>query len=668
MDRLTTEADHEPIDLESVAAARRRHRQPATPAQRERRRRWVRGGVLVLLLAAVAAGLGLAALGTVRDVEADLVAAQQRLDRARTALGEGRLADAVEDLRAADATFESVPARLRAPVMAVPRLLPRVDVALDAVADLSTAAAIVTGAVDDVLVALDLDQPGGLGALAPADGRIPLDVLAAAAPVIRRAEADVARAVEVATAVPTTGTPAEVAAARGRFLDLLEPASAQLADVADAVEVLPPMLGSEGPRTYLVAASNPTEARGTGGYLGAFTTVTAEDGHLEFAATREIQDLPVLPRGRIPWPDESLELRYDDYGGTGFLQNINMTPDFPSAATAIERYYAEAVGVELDGVIALDPYAFEGLLRIAGPVDVPGVGQVDADGVVEFVSHDAYALITDPERRKALIGQVATASFARFLDNPAGASPEVLVQALAEMARRDAIKVHAVREAEQAALAELGLSGGLPEDPAGDYLGVFLNSGAPYKVDYWLQRGLRYDVVLGPDGIAAGLLSTSFQNGAPTSGEPDYMIGQGVEPLDVGDALSYISVYCAPGCRFYEVPDAGFDELVTSRGLELGFGVSSTWMRLPAGRSRELAWSYSTPGGWQSRGRDMVYRLHYDHQTTILPVALDLRVAVPEGFRATGLPDGAEVVDGQVRLVRAADEDVYVEVVFSPTT
>jgi Protein of unknown function (DUF4012) len=43
--------------------------------------------------------------------------------------------------------------------------------------------------------------------------------------------------------------------------------------------------------------------------------------------------------------------------GAGFWQAINATPDFPSAATATVRQYERTEDADLDGVIAVDPFA-----------------------------------------------------------------------------------------------------------------------------------------------------------------------------------------------------------------------------------------------------------------------------------------------------------------------
>ena len=52
---------------------------------------------------------------------------------------------------------------------------------------------------------------------------------------------------------------------------------------ARPARLLPPMLGSEGPRTYLVVFQNPAELRSTGGIFGSFALMTADNGKITIA-------------------------------------------------------------------------------------------------------------------------------------------------------------------------------------------------------------------------------------------------------------------------------------------------------------------------------------------------------------------------------------------------
>lgn len=665
---------HTDLELIDLQAARDHEDQQggnraraADTATRRRAGRPTRSAAAVVLAAVVLGVWGLLAYRQIDEVRVDLVTARDQLDQALVAFGDGDLTAAADLLVRSGEVFSAVPDRVSGPVVAPARLVPHLGRTLDAVADLAVGAEAVVTVGLDVTQVLDVDD-GGLGALAPADGRIPIDTFEALAPVLAEAEIALAEAVVLVEGVPRSGIDAQVRDARDEFLGLAGPAADQLTNASRLAEILPVAFGGNGPRSYMVVAANPTESRGSGGFLGAYTVMEAADGLLSFSEVRPTQELPVLPRGQIPWPDASLEERYDAYGGAGFVLNLNMTPDFPSAAAALENYYSAATGAVVDGVIAVDPFAFEALLRIAGPVEVPGYGTVGPDEVVEFVSHDAYSVILDPDERKRLIGLVATAALQGFLASPADASPTALIAALGEMVDRGSVLMHSVHEEEQLVLEDLGVAGALGggSGQRGDMLAVHLNSGSPSKVDYWLERRLRYDVVLAPGGLTASTLSTGFINNAPTSGEPGYMIGNGIAPLDAGDVLSFVSIYCREGCRFFEIPDAGFDGLETEEGSELGFGVSSTWMRLPSEQQRELIWSYSTPDGWTTEGLNRVYRLHYDHQPTIIPTQLQVGVEIPEGFEATTVPEGASIQEGRVVVVLDAVSDTDLVIVFAP--
>ena len=51
------------------------------------------------------------------------------------------------------------------------------------------------------------------------------------------------------------------------------------------------MLGADGPRTYLLLFTTPSESRGLGGFVGSYAELTADDGQLALGAFGRAQDL-----------------------------------------------------------------------------------------------------------------------------------------------------------------------------------------------------------------------------------------------------------------------------------------------------------------------------------------------------------------------------------------
>ena len=665
-------ADLEVIDLleqvqasdDELAASSRRPRKPRPgPTVPPPRPRWVLAlvvvGVLLIAWGAVAAVTVLGMRDDVAVARQALVDGQQRLVAGDAEAATEAFASAAEDL-------EDLSTRVSSPLVWPVRAIPPYRRSLDAVGGLGRAGAIASDAAADVAAHL-ASEDGAFGSLTPVDGRLPLEAIAELGPLLGEAADNATTALEIARAVPVQGVDPAIVEGRVELIEELAPAAEALALGADLTEVLPAMFGADGPRRYVVLAANPAEARAGGGFLGAFSVLTVDDGQMTFSTVRETQELPIPADGAVPWPDPSLEARYDLYGGSSRIRSMNMTPDFPAAASTLESYWRTVMGEELDGVISVDPFAYEALLTLSGSLELEGFGEIPADEVVDFVTYSAYSLIRDSEVRKRLIGEVAIQALSTFLGGAGDVEPGQVLDAFGDMTRRNNLMIHATDPAVQETLVQTGLAGELTHND-GDLLAVFTNSGSGSKIDYYLDRFVRYDVELLDDGAVSGTVSAGFNNNAPTSGELTYMIGPPNPEVtfEAGDNILLTSVYCAPGCEFVEVPDAGYEDRPTTRGVELGFSVASTWLRLPSMRSNELVYSYVAPGAWTDDGEDRVYRLRYAHQTAIRSTNVEVHVAVPDGYTASALPDDAEVVDGEVvvRFDSLASRDLRVR--FTP--
>ena len=657
---LAAQVDSLPEKITLVPPGERTSRRSVTGE----RTRWPLAALIAVVVLTVAwAGV---AVVTVLGIRSDVVGTRDVLLQARDVLTDGDVDGAAVLFDDAARALGSLPDRVDSPLVWPVRLIPTYRRSLDAVAELGRAGQQASSAAGQIAESLG-DGQGGLGALTPRDGRLPLDAIAALTPVLRAAADDVEDALARAESVPTTGVDDSIVDGRAEFIEILQPTADQLRTGVDITEVLPAMFGAEGPRRYIVMASNPTEARGTGGFFGAYTVMEAIDGEMSFGPVGETLDLPVPPDPSVvEWVDPSLEARWDVYGGSTRVRSINMTPDFPSAATMLERYWSAVMGQDVDGVIAVDPFAFEAMLEINGPIELAEFGEITAEEVVEFVSYSAYALIESPIERKTLIGNVATSSLLGFLEGPEDVTPGQVLDVLGRMAQRDSLLMHSVHPDEQALLEEARLAGKF-DGGDGDLLAVVLNSGSGSKIDYFLERSIRYDVTLEDDGSANGIVAAGFVNNAPSSGELTYMIGPplGVD-FSAGENLLLSSVYCAPGCAFFETPDIGYADLPTSQTVELGYPVASTWMLIPSMQARELIYSYSTPTAWEFDGDDMVYSLRYIHQTAVRPTDVEIHLAIPDGMEPAELPESAVVEDDTVIIGFSAQQDTDIRVRLSP--
>ncbi len=165
------------------------------------------------------------------------------------------------------------------PLWAAPAALPWVGRPFETVRGASDAVARVA---HDVLPPVRQARAGLVGvSLEDPKGGIDLDPIEAARQPIDQAYRATEAVRTDVRALPTSGI-GPVDTARRDLLTQLDELGGQLSSARDLVTLLPPMLGSEQPRRYLVAFQNDAEARGSGGLPGVYAVLRADHGKLDF--------------------------------------------------------------------------------------------------------------------------------------------------------------------------------------------------------------------------------------------------------------------------------------------------------------------------------------------------------------------------------------------------
>ena len=596
-----------------------------------------------LLLILVLLFLALAAAGTVTvtlvtlGVREELEEGRRAVDRGRSALFEGRVADATRSFEHARRAFRMAHTEATSGPSTLARFVPVLGRTLDVVVALADAGQ--HGARASLEMTLALEQlPGGIDALAPTDGALPFEALSSLADPLEAARSETALAVEAIRSSPSGALPGPVADARRQALEQVEKVGHALDSWHAFALGLPEFAGGDGPRRYLFFAENPAELRGTGGLWGAYSILRVEEGRLSFSGFRPVQTLRNLPPDVAPAPNPDYRRNYDRWGAPGYWLNMNMTPDFPSAARAALGTW-EAIGREpLDGVLTADPVTLQHLLDVTGAIRLsrpPLV--VTRENVVSLLSNRGFARFPDSRIRKALLGDVALAVFDRFLGLDGLAVPRL--RAMGRSVADGHLKIFTVDPSMQEALAAAGLDNGL-RPAGGDLLGVIVNAGAGGKVDFFARRSVRHEVTLLPDSNSTALTVTTIENGAPTSGQPRYVIGPGIGRA--GDNIPLISVFCGRRCGLIQAERDG--ERVSLRsGSELGYRYYQDYFTIPSGETGVLAVHTETRGSWEGDPSGGSYRLTIHGQTTIQPTPANIRILAPDGMRFTTWSEGFRI-------------------------
>lgn len=373
--------------------------------------------------------------------------------------------------------------------------------------------------------------------LAPHDGAIDLTPLRQAGPPVTDAAAEVKRIRGLVDGIDRGALFGPVDDAVGRFDGKLGTIDGVLDTASRAVQLLPPMLGADGERTYLVAFQNPAELRTTGGIFGAYAVLHAADGRITMgdqgsgSGSLGSFDPPVM--GVLS--DEQVQLFTDR--PAIYPMDVNLIPDFPTAAQLLAAMYSERFGIDVDGVIATDPVALADVLGATGPIDLPNGDRLTAANAVQYLLADAY-VDTTPEESDELFATAARAVFATLISGTA--DPHDMLAALRDAAGERRLLVWSSDDDEQTLLAPTPLSGQLPEDDAaGPVVGVFLNDGTGGKMDYYLRQKVSLEATgCSPDRELLLEATVTLTTSAPASGLPDYVTGMAMG----GEAITRTNV------------------------------------------------------------------------------------------------------------------------------
>lgn len=171
-------------------------------------------------------------------------------------------------------------------------------------------------------------------------------------------------------------------------------------------------------------------------------------------------------------------------------RNSNQSAHFPYAAQIWQSMWAQQTGMNVDGVIALDPIALSYILDAVGSITMPDGEVVTQDNVVELTESTAYVRFPDDQvARKQYLQDIANQVVRKVTGDIK--SPRKLLDALGKAVSERRIAVWSSNPDEQALIEQTPLANVIPDDPA-PYAEVVINNLGGNKMDYYLTREIEY--------------------------------------------------------------------------------------------------------------------------------------------------------------------------------
>jgi hypothetical protein len=522
-----------------------------------------------------------------------------------------------------------------------------------------------------------LDGPGRVLIQDPADENasiIRYDRLEAVTATLVRVRAAIEQTKAELEAVRTSRLPAGVASRVADGIETAETAQQRLTDTIAGFEVLPGILGADGPRAYLIGMQNPAEQRGTGGAILQYQLLKFDDGRISLGSKKETGSVYRLDRNRrqleVPLPRDAWLVRaIDDAQRFG---NSNWSPDWPSSAQLMVDYAAASDArlrrlqiPPLDGVIAVDPFVLEELMPGIGPFRIEFGNRITSGNVVRLLLYRLYGSYPQPHQRRPALRQVVDGFFER-VTSPT--HPSELVAGASDALARKHILVWMKDPKEQAFIERMGWDGAIERKSDPDYLYVVQQNVGGNKLDYFAQSGIDTSIEL--DGSDAVVSTTIEAHNGVFMPQPRWILG---DRPDMAKGVHYpmLNLYVQRRARLV---DATFEGKLSNHpaigawtgGLppehfEKGKRVWSATLSVPPGEDRSVRFDYRVPGVVTTTGNRHVYRLLVQHQPKVNPETLAIELRLPAGAEEVHSP-GWEREGRTLRWEDKLDADVVMEV------
>jgi hypothetical protein len=538
------------------------------PAATKGRRRLTIAVAVLGLLIVLAVALAVYAYTQLSSARDDIDVATTSATELQTALESGDQPAAKTSLDRLQRSIGDADSTLSGPIFSLAARTPFVGKNVDAVRTVTSS---LSRVADDGLPPLvDVADQFNGKTFNPAGGKIDVAAIAAIGPnvtasarVIDKASADV-NAIEASSLTGSLQSPVK------DVQDKLAHAATVSKRATTASAVVPQMLS--GKHRYLLVFQNNAEIRATGGLPGAYAVLDVDDGRISLGEQGTGSSMGNLPYEATPISQEETDL-FDTKLVSDF-RDINFTPDFPRAAEIGTAILAREKGIDVDGVLSVDPVTLSYVLEGIGPIELEDGSTLTSANAVDVLLNGVYVSYPDPEAQDAFFASATQKIFDKVLTGQG--DPTALLKALTRAAGERRVQVWAKDAAITEQLGDSAVAGRLPTGQAANSaIGIYLNDATGAKMQYYLDYDITAKAVAcSESGTQRFETTTTLTSSAPADSAqlPESIRGPGfgAEP---GSMLLNVYVYAPNGGKVTALTidgeDAAYPLTQDGRGVDL---------------------------------------------------------------------------------------------------
>ena len=279
------------------------------------------------------------------------------------------------------------------------------------------------------------------------------------------------------------------------------------------------------------------------------------------------------------------------------------------------QMYQQATGEPVDGVIGIDVPGLARVLRVVGPIAVPGIAEpVSADNAARLLLHDLYEGLlpgSDQSGRRELLSEVVEALIERLRQGDHDAV--ALGRELGEAAAGGHLRLASVAPEEQRTFEQLGLGGSPASVSPSRTFHLAVENRTATKLDYYVVPKVSQRVRVTEQGTAIVHTTVTLDNQAPVGALPSYQLGPDQFTKRPGDYTAWVLLWGPRG--------AAQKGAVEESGLVLTPAVTE----VGAGATKQVAFETIIPRAV----RDGQLQLRLVPQSRLQPARLDVKLDAP---------------------------------------
>jgi hypothetical protein len=292
-----------------------------------------------------------------------------------------------------------------------------------------------------------------------------------------------------------------------------------------AISFALPVLGADGPRQYAIAGENNSEMRDQGA-VESVALMRAQAGTLSVVSASSVDNLtPLKGPVSVAIPAGTNDI----FGGlqpTQLWTSVNATAHFSFSGSVMRDMFPLTTAQQVDGVIGLDVPTLASLLKLTGPVAVPGIAQpITASNVANVLLNQLYVGLSPggQNQRHDEISGAAQAIFHALSGEHVDIA--ALAHALADDIQGRHLMVWDSNATSESILKSLGASGDVDTSSPNRTFHLAVENATATKLDYFVDVGLTAHVKI--DAVGDALIDTSvkIRNTAPAGQPASFQLG-----------------------------------------------------------------------------------------------------------------------------------------------